>query len=135
MYESPDFLFGMFLFTINQNWIDKLNKYVHRNIIIIYIYIYIYIYINSRFTLHDFSIIHCILPRPLRFKKKLYVGMPWTIMHVPTEEFFLLGTGGKCNELLIIYCIFFVFLYLGGGGGRGAATYPSPRCVRSWISG
>ena len=27
---------------------------------------------------------------------------------MPTEEFFLLGAGGKCNEFLTIYCIFFV---------------------------
>ena len=41
-----------------------------------------------------------------------HVAMPWTIMQGHTEQFFLLWTGGKCNELLIIYCIVLLFFLL-----------------------
>ena len=51
-------------------------------------------------------------PKKKKKKKKIfYVGMPRTIMHGPTEDFFMLGTGGKCNELLKIYCIFILFFH------------------------
>ena len=36
--------------------------------------------------------------------------------HAHIEDFFMLGVGAKCNELLIIYCIFFVFVGICGGG-------------------
>ena len=32
--------------------------------------------------------------------------------HAHIEDFVMLGVGAKCNELLIIYCIFIVFLNL-----------------------
>ena len=32
--------------------------------------------------------------------------------HGHTEDLFMLGTGVKCNKLLKIYCIFFLFFHL-----------------------
>ena len=51
------------------------------------------------------------------------------------DDFFVVmfGIGAECNELLIIYCIFFVLSCICGGG---PVPY-SPRCVQvmiQWLS-
>ena len=54
-------------------------------------------------------------------------------MHGPTEEFFLLGTGGKCNELLKMYCIFFDFFVLWGRRRTLApAAYSHDSLAKQW---
>ena len=53
-------------------------------------------------------------------------AMHYGSRHTYIENFFMLGVGAKCNELLKIYCIFFDFFVF-----VGASTYPSARCVQS----
>ena len=47
-----------------------------------------------------------------RQKQIFCVLMPRAIIHGRTEDLFMLGTGVKFNELLIIYCISLCFFYL-----------------------
>ena len=54
-------------------------------------------------------------------------------MHGPTEIFFLLATVAKCNELLIIYCIFSTFLYLWGRRRTPTpAAYSHDSVAKQW---
>ena len=67
-------------------------------------------------------------PPPPQRKQILWTVMHYGSRHGHTEDFFMLGTGVKCNKLLKIYCTFCnIFL-------METAPYPSPRCVQSWFS-
>ena len=85
---------------------------------------------------NELSKIHCISPPPDPQQEQIFCRtMQYGSRHGHIEELFLWGTGGECNEFLIIYCIFFV---LGDFWGRprtlAPAAYRHDSVAKQWPS-